>query len=98
MPHISENLREAIRTYCHEMDGVDDLRKSIEWGGERFFVDEFAEAIRSRAFTPTSWGRLTMTDLDPDDDEQLDRDLRYVWSKVAADRPFPGDEEPTRPA
>lgn len=69
-----------------------DLVTSIKAGGLVWFIAEFARAIRDDAFTPRSWGVLIHTDLDDEDTEQLDKDLRYVWSQVAPDRPYPGDE------
>lgn len=93
-PLLSSRLVAAIEGGCHEVDPllVDSLAESIRGGGMAFFVNEFAAAIRAGVFTPTLWGRLTTTDLDPDDEEQLDKDLRYVWSKVAPGRSYPGDE------
>lgn len=89
---ITPDVERVIRAYCHEMDGVNDLRRAIDAGGERSFVSEFAEAVRAGVFTPTLWGQLTRTDLDPDENAQMDADLRHVWTNVAPDQPFPGDE------
>ena len=92
--HPGEQLAEILETFGHhvEPDLVEKLAASIRLGGIPWFLDEFAEAIRSGTFTPHIWGVLTQTGLDNDDFEEMDKDLRYIWSKVAPDRPYPGDE------
>jgi hypothetical protein len=91
---LSARLQRAIEGGCHMMDDlvIGSLVKTIRGGGSPWFVEEFGEAIRSGALTPHIWGVLTHTDLDDDDYEQTEADLRYVWSQVAPETPYPGEK------
>lgn len=90
---LSDRLQDAIEGGCHHVDAllIESLAKSLRNGAMPWFVDEFADAIGSSALTPHVWGVLTQTDLDDDDYAETDKDLRFVWSQVAPDRPFPTD-------
>jgi hypothetical protein len=93
MAHVNDRLAKSIEAYCHAMDdgGIDDLARTVSSGSAAWFPDAFGEGLRAGRFTPREWERLTNVAMDDDDEEELDRYLRLVWSKVAPDRPYPLD-------
>jgi hypothetical protein len=91
---LSNHLVQILRTYCYGLDPrqLDDLRSSIARGGYPWFREEFAAAVRSRAFTRAEWEatvgpsdlRATSRKADPVRAQQ-----RAIWSRVVAGEPFP---------
>jgi len=91
MGELSEQLRDTLVAYClyMEPDSLKDLTTDVEHGGLAWFPAEFSQALIAGVFTPDLWGRLTQTGLDRDDQDQLDADLRAVWSHAAPGQPYP---------
>jgi hypothetical protein len=54
---VSIRLVQILRVYCHELDRdtLAGLRAAIGAGRHRWFADEFAAAVRDRAFTIDGW-------------------------------------------
>ena len=90
-PLISDRLTSALGVYCLEMDRnlVGDLRIAIAEGPLSWFPAEFERAVRSAAFTPATWEKITGVLMDPDDYPLLGEYLREVWAAAAPGRAFP---------
>jgi hypothetical protein len=68
---LSERLQKHIARGFFEVGGsaVRAIAADVRSGALPWFVDEFAEAIRNGALTPSRWGELTLTELADDDRE-----------------------------
>mgnify|MGYP001213163221 CR=1 FL=1 len=92
--NVSERLQETLTDYLLEGDpvGIEDLGRVVRRGDKPWFVTEFEAALQAGAFTPQWWGTTLYHDEWTDEDaDELDRDLRLVWTAIAPDRPYPLD-------
>jgi len=88
---LTRQLRNTLVAYCRYMEAksLDEFAHVIQQGGLPWFPDAFAQAMTDGIFTPDTWDRITETDLEEDDFDQVETDLRVVWAHTAPDRPFP---------
>jgi hypothetical protein len=91
---VSSRLIQILRTYCYALQPqqLNDLRAGIHSGSYSWFADEFAAAIRDRAFDRSAWEAV----VGPSDLRETFRNAdlvraeqRIIWSKVVTDRKFP---------
>jgi hypothetical protein len=95
-PEISLRLAQVLRIYCAGLDttALADLRAAIEAGQHPWFRQEFTEAIRLDAFTPTAWHTTVSTpDVMTAKAEERHRIVRQqqhlIWRELYKDEAFP---------
>ena len=94
MAEVPEQVRQVLLTYAREGDpaGIDDLAHDASKPALAWFPAEFERLLRAGGPSIQWWGKNLYSD-DWTDEEavDLDRDLRAIWTAVAAGRPYPLD-------